>query len=479
MPSIFEYVLEQEEPRSQPVIPPFKAGQAPASVFEAAKNVPEEDVTPEEKPSFLSEAGRHTGRVLARAGESALGFFGDLRDFSQFAGEWLGEKARSALGKPPLTDEQKQQIREELKPGKYNLIGRLNEALPTSKDVREGVTKRLTGEHLEPQSENEAIGDSFVQDAVTLFLPGPKGKAAFAKAMGISAGANLAHKGVKELGGSETQQEYAKAGTMLLLSLFGRNGFRGAQNHVNDLYQKAEKLLPPGATADATKLTKNLTDLRNKMTKGTVAPSEKFVIDEIDAVLGKVKNGQIPVDEAWASTRSINEKLQNIVFNTQEKAGKARARKLAKQINSDLNEVIADYGKTNPKFYKAFSEAQQGFGALGQSKTVSNFISKHAKTYAPHSAMGLLLTAVTSPATAAYTLATGVASAAALKTGELIYRIGKSPVLQKYYINVLKDAAIQDAVAMNKNLESLEKKLREDPETAALIKEIERMRDEK
>lgn len=481
MASIFERAMQKEGSPTKPSSSELTEPTQIPSIFQAASSaIPEEK--PQE-PSTLQEAGRHAARGLSRGAETALGFFGDLRDFSQFAGEWLGEKGRKLLGKPDLSEEQKQELREHLRKesteGPLGFLGKAAEALPTSKDIRENVTKPLTGEFLEPQSPKEKLADSFVQDTVSLFLPGPKGKAGLAKSIGIAGAANAAHEGVKSLGRSEGEQDAAKMGTLFLLSLMGRNGYRGAEKYVGEIYNKAEQAIPAGATTDATKLATNLTNLKTKMQKGTLAPSEQFVINEVDAVLAKIQNGQIPVDEAWAATRSLNEKLQEFVFKNPKQSVNARARKLADTIKNDLNETIADYGQTNPEFYKSFKDAQQGFATIAKSRQISDFIGQQAKVYGPHSLVGFIATAIHNPGLAVSTVQGGLGGGVLLKSGELMYRIGKSPVLRKHYLNVLKDAAAQDAVALHKNFEALERDAKKDPEVEALLKEIEAMRDKK
>jgi hypothetical protein len=199
------------------------------------------------------------------------------------------------------------------------------------------------------------------------------------------------------------------------------------------------------------------------MSKGTIAPSEKFVIDEVDAVLGKVKNGQIPVEEAWAAKRSLNEKLNQHLFQNPEKAAQARARKLASGIQHELSSVIDDYGSKHPSFGKPFKEAEEAFGTIAKSKFITRFIDKNLK-YSPatsgimhlfgsglgHAVVGAGASAIGSG------LGGGATAAAAYPVAQLAYRVSKSPVLRKHYLNTVKAASIEDAAVFNKELQRLD-----------------------
>jgi hypothetical protein len=223
---------------------------------------------------------------------------------------------------------------------------------------------------------------------------------------------------------------------------------------VSKLYKEAERSIPENAKINAERMEDSLNLLKEKMSKGTGAASEKFVIDEVDAVLSKIKDGKIPVDEAWAAKRSLNEKLQKHLYETPEKATQQRARKLSTKIQSELSNALDDYSKINPKFGKNFKEAEQAFGTIAQSNFMSRFIRNNLK-YSPVTSGLIHLFSGPIGSTAA----TAVAPYQVAKLG---YRISNSPVLAKYYGNVLKAVVSEDSKALNKALQRLDEQVQKE-----------------
>lgn len=92
-----------------------KIDSSGASIYESEK--PKEEVLSKEWNK------RQVSRTGARVGETALGIGGDLREVSKIFGGWVGGKLRSAIGKEPLTEEQKEKFEESMKPGTFDLVG--------------------------------------------------------------------------------------------------------------------------------------------------------------------------------------------------------------------------------------------------------------------------------------------------------------------------------------------------------------------
>jgi hypothetical protein len=395
------------------------------------------ELLPEEAPqapeeSFLSQAGRGVARTASRIGEQIAGTPGDI--FS-LINEYVAKPTTEAItGKSGVPYEETS----------------LGKVLPTTETHRKRLEKGF-GEVLKPQNKVEKFIDEVFQDATSLAIPGLKGAklgTKAAKSLAIATGANVLGDLVKDWTADEKKAGMAKLGSLFMLSLFDKPK---AAQAIGELYkplaEKVEKLRPVNATG----LEMSLNNLKNKVSKGTLAPSEKFVVDEVDAILSKIKDGKITPEEAWATKRSLNEKLSKILFDIPKKSDQARARKLSQNILGDLDNVLKETAKQDPKFYKDLKKADKAFGTIAKSNLVSNYIEKNMR-YNP----------VTHGLMNAFQGSLGSMAASAVvpyEIGKILYRISHSSELAKHYARTLSAAAKEDAVIMNKELKKLDQGL--------------------
>ena len=401
---------------------------------------------------------RNIARTAARATETLLGSVGDiakapLEEFEKFA-------VSKITGKP-LTEERRESLK------KINpMFGGASQILPTSQDIRE-AHKPITGEYLEPQTENERTADELTHDFTSIALPtGILSKGSFlknmAKVVGVVGLGQTAKQGAKVLGYEEQGQNIAKTGAMLLASLINPNG---AKKLASDLYAKSEQAIGPEVMGNATALEKEMQALNVKMSLGTVSNSEKAIIDETNAILNKIKDGKMSYQEAVAAKRSINEKAESFLYSSAGKLEKAKARKFYNKINYHLKTFIKTAEKEHPEFYQAHSQADEITGTMHQSKKVSNMIMNHLGI-ATSLGISPAVTQLLGPVENIATLGVG---AAALKTGELLFRVVKSPVLRKYYLNAVNAASKENAPLMIKNLKKLDEATKEIPEITDIL----------
>lgn len=456
MTSVFDFVRTQGRETSQEIQPEELQEEevietpSTSSIFEVAKKAPRL----EEKKSFIKEIPRHVARSVSRGAETLAGLPRDALDL---------QRNLILKGAEGLAQKELPWLRKALDAGQKMLPAYY---MSGSQDLKEGANA-LSRDFLAPQSEGEELADNIVSDAVTLMLP-LKTKIPFWKTFlrsgAISGVGNLVGDEVEKQTGSTEAGEYAKLGTMFLTSLMSPKGMQSARQFVGKIYDEARNAISPNAVMPAQKMSRELTGLRTRIlaqrTQGTLAPSERFVVDEIDNVLSTVQNGQIPVESAWAAKRSLNEKLEKLIYESPDRKLRARARNLATGINKELNEVLKDYGSQNPAFGVPFNEAEEAFATMAKSRQVSNFVRKNAKVLGTHSGGAILLEVLTGhPVAAGYSLA-GIGTAAAINQAATVaIEISKSPALRRHYLNVLKAAAQENAATMNKNLSILQKEL--------------------
>lgn len=400
----------------------------------AYKLVPEERT---KETSFLSKAIRYPAQVGKEVASTVAGFPGDIGNLiNTFAAKPL---TKAITGREGL-------------PYEETTVGKI---FPTSAQHRENLESGI--DYLKPKNKSERFVADLATDTASLFLP-LKTKVPFKnsliKSFGTALGANVLGESVKDLTGDEKKGAYTKMGSLLALSLLSPGS---ANKLTKDLYSEVNSLLPKNATASGIRLQHDLNGLKSNILKGrsskNVAPSEKFVLDEADKVLKLIKGNNISMDSLVAAKRSLNENLQGVYQTIPEKIGRSRAKKLATQINSSIQNTMKDYGKANPEWYKIQSSADQAYGAVANSNFISNSIKKHV-TYNPIT-HGLL-----------HVLGGAVATASPVVLGyypaKILYRIAKSPVLKKHYEDVLRAAVSQDAVVLNKELAKLDHALQKE-----------------
>jgi hypothetical protein len=401
-------------------------------------------------------------RTAANLTGLAVGLPGDI---ASLLNDWVaGPISEAITGNEPV-------------PYEETPIGKL---LPTSQQHIENL-RSIAPELLTPKNEVEKWIDDVVSDTALLASTGGVGLAAKGvrtakgatktgkaiESFVTSLGSNLAGSAIKDISGDESKGAYTKAGSMFLLSLLNK---KKAAQIAAESYKNAESQIPANATANAHRLEGTLNNLESRMLQGTGAPSEKFILEEVRLIKDKIKNGLIGIKEAWASKRSLNEKLNDILYKSPDQASRARARKLAGQIQQELSSVLKGYGKSNPGFGKNFQAAEEVFGAVQGSKFFTNFVRNQIKHVSPTDSalMHALGTGVGSATGAAVGglagAGTGLGAGAltAYPAAKIGYRIFKSPVLRKHYLNVVKAAAQEDAVLFKREYNKLKEGIQKD-----------------
>lgn len=384
------------------------------------------------------EVARHGARTLSNVATRTVGLPGDI--FS-LINEFVARPASKLI------------TGEEGVPYEETYLGK---ALPTTETHRKGLEEK-TGEFLKPQNKVESFVDNVVEDASLLLNPtqlikkGAKPALQATKKLAISLGANVAGETAEETTGSKTTGDLTKIGSLFLLSIINPGN---TAREIGKLYRTAESKLPPEDMANAKSLEKNLTNLRNNVTKfrpeKNLSSSEKYVVDEVDKVMDLIHSGEINVAQAWAQKRTLNDELSNLYKTVSGRKEQKKVRNLAKQVTGFLNSAIKEYGKKNPEFYENFKNADEAFGTLARSNIFSNWV----KDNVTHNPVTVGLMHLFSP------IATGVSVAAVpYQASKLLYRIQQSPTLRKIYGNALKSASKEDAKTFNKYLKELDEKL--------------------
>lgn len=381
----------------------------------------------EQPKSFIEELPRHASRIGSRIAETLGGIPGDVSKLIE-SGVFSGLEKIIGF---PVTAEMKEDARQK--------------RLPTSSELKE-FSQKKTKEFTSPKNKTEQSIDQFVETATGLFGP-----MKFRKVLGVSLGSQAAKEGLNYLGAGEGAQEAGKLGTMFLLSTINP---KGAMNYASNQYKLADNLAK-GASIATPEFEKNLLSLQESLKKGITTPAKNIVLKPTEELIGKIKNGKIPVQDLTAAKRDINTLMGDPALLKREK-------NLLKGLGSYVDKAIKPFEKINPEFSKAYRPANEIYGAISQGNKASNFISK---AVGPKSVLGTIAGEVIlgHPEFIPGTLATAGAVTLSAKAIDFFTRLSKSPELQKYYSKAMTAALMENTGALRTYSDKIDKFLKENP----------------
>jgi len=412
-----------------------------------------------------------------------------FEDYEESKGEWLLRNA-SRLGSDVLQEiagapGNALQLLESVSAPLSDLLGEervsyedsiVGKILPTSRKLQEGNSERL-----KPRTHGEEKASEFTRDLTSLLipLPGKKGQIVLkgldwlkstSKRLMKSAGLVTAGIGAEELaeqmGVDPETAKNIKMATVMLGSLGTESGFNGAEKYKNSLYSNMRQLRPSGAYVNGNQILQKARKLKIKLEKGGKSPSSTKALEKTEELINKIRKGRgrISVEELEQFGIKTNELKSGLYDDFKgNKVGRKSAKANLNEFSDVVESGIEEYGKTNPKYHEARKAAQEAHGAIESSKKASRFLKRNIKQISTGGAGTVLIEAVTNPAAILPTAGGALASFAGLKGAELISRIVKSPVLRKYYLNVIDGAVRKDVTFMNRNFEYLQKKIEDDP----------------
>ncbi len=258
----------------------------------------------------------------------------------------------------------------------------------------------------------------------------------------------------EELGLSKGAQSAVETGGLLTPTTL-----KGAQKYVNSLYNKAESLLPENVKVGARNLNKNLVSFIDKIKMGGTAPSKTPALTKAKEIRSKISKGQIDVKELTEFKKTINESRSGLYLDQAlDKKGKALAKRNLDDISGIVDDALSEYGKKNPQWNKLYRSANEGHGAIANSKKFSNLIGKIIKQN-PHASGAAIAATLIGHALSPKSLGIASIGLTGIKSGELIARISKSKVLRKYYQQAMQNAVKENAAGFLNNMKRIENHL--------------------
>lgn len=426
----------------------FEIKETPSAPMDFSQYEIKEDV-PQETPSLLKQFGQFEKeqaskllRPVARTTETVLGL---PRAGGEFLESIVPEKLiKKGAEKVGLKEPVEAGFKFAKKYAPYKLF-------PSSKQARE-FGKSLFGDFLEPKNETQAIADEVVSDFATMAIPFG-GPLKFARPALTALGAQATKQGAKLLGAGDETQQYAKLGTMVL----GAFVQPGKANQLKEaLYEQARQSRPANAAIPAPNTLQKVNNFENHLLKGDPGAITKTKsLDLLSKIRSKIQNNQLKLNELEEFKKDINIARSSLYEEFKgNKPGREITKRNLDSVSKIVDDALKEYGQQNPQWEAFYRPANEVHGAIAQSRKFRNWLSRNYKKFGLPGAAAVfgIEQSLGIPGTAA---AAGVGYGA-LKSGEALARIWKSPTLRKYYTNVIQESLKENSPAMLENLNKLE-----------------------
>lgn len=325
--------------------------------------------------------------------------------------------------------------------------------LPTSTKLRE-ITKKITGDTLEPQTENEERWSTAVADLVDLVNPASLGgKLKFGRALALTTTGNVAAKLAHELGFGETGEAVSKLGVMGITGLLG--GRKQLTNKMGQLYDTVEKSIPEGNTVSSKGLSHALDELTKFSKSGDINDANRtFIASKVGSVKNHIKRGRIPTQEVWNLKKDLNSQFATAPIDSKGQ------KQLGKLIGS-LNETLDTAGKSGGIDISSLRQADDIWKGLHDSWAITDWLKNHVRFDTLKNP--LLKLAIGYPLYHTYgaqgVLAAGAAGVGVREVTKFANFLAKSPQARKHYKGMLTAALKKSPVIASREAAKLDKEI--------------------
>lgn len=325
--------------------------------------------------------------------------------------------------------------------------------LPTAQDIHE-FTKSKTGKYLEPKGEFSKATQETIGDIGSMFsVPG---LGALTKIL-VPIGGQATKQAIKSAGGGEELQEYGKLGFMALSTVANiGNAPQVASNAMN----QARNMIPQGLRFWSGPTEQALNRIKNSnwyITGST--PSKAPALHEIERIEKHIQNHTLDAHTAMQLRTDINEARKQLGgFQLNKPVDRKGALRHLDEVDNALLQSMEHYGQVNPKWFQAYTRANEAYRVTQRSRALSEFIEKNAKPLKSEMAKTLFHVGLGAGVIKLPTIAAAAVPIAATAKGvQLMNRMIKSPVLRNHYAEVMRAAATGNAAVLNKSLEKFDK----------------------
>ena len=411
-----------------------------------------------EKETGIQSLKRQAKQYGARALETAVSLPGNfkkafnqsrefLESFKPEGSKNLSELEEEALGSPS--------------------IGTLEHSVmnpPTSSEVRGIVTPKIAEslgedrEAFEPKTEFEKGAGEFTQDLTSFFLPGT-GQMRMMTRIGAPIVGNLSKEGYKYLTGDEKTAEKVKNGIMLATTIAGQSN---PGQFASERIGQGKQMIPQTTTVNASSLAQNLMPLVNRMLRGFKVPSKSRTVQGLQELAQQVdQNGRINLHSLMDARDGINEWISEAGgFDIPKASRPALMRNLNELKTNIIRTIDENLANRFPEAAELYRTGYEAAAVTHESHAITNFIERNFGKKTASIGAKLLFPGLAGGA-AVLPKTVGVIGATypLYKGGQILYRVGQSPTLARYYSEVLRSSSQGNVPVMVKSMEKLDHEL--------------------
>jgi len=334
------------------------------------------DLPPQEPESLMGTIGRNIAGVGQSIVSVLAGLPGSILSLPGNIAESIAEKIGFPLREPEKFDAEKwgvpqekylealRQYKEALPPGIPGLKeSLLDPGLSDVPGIKKGIAEigetafGISPEFWDPKTATEEKGREYVERVTGLLHPATwpvsLGKALISPMIGFGG-----KKAAKALGlGDFWQEVVGSVGEMAFL------GWKPKQfkEKMDSAFDKAREILrDPKAIITAVNI-KPITDLvfnPKKFVRNISDPTkaEQWIIDRMNGIADSLKGQKIEIEDLWELKKSFGKHASEFKGNFKDIS------RFVKKTNDTFEEMIQGFGKKyNPKFLKAYNEANNAF----------------------------------------------------------------------------------------------------------------------
>jgi hypothetical protein len=423
--------------------------EQPKNMLDFAKMVkaqlPQETKDMPEKETEEPRAGGFE-RSRVRAMEAVAGMPGEfVHGVAAPLGHYVGKGIEAVTGK---------KVPEEALYGAASV-------LPTAEDIKK-FHEKYTGEYYKAQTPGEIKSDELVQDASRigaglLMSGGAKtGMDLLKKVFMITGGGQAGKEGAKALGYGEEEQEYAKLGSQMLMSLFNpKLGKDLAQKY----YAEADRM-PKAVKGNARPLISSLREELNWSKSHADTADKAFIRSMLEPLHKEIsQTGRLSFQDAREFLRSMNRNAEKLYELPSSSRKLARAK--IDSIRAKFDPFLKQGNQYMPGWYENVKAGNQIYGAIEGSRGFSKFVKEHHSSLIKAGVPTLMLDHLASHA---LLKGGGLFGYPAYEASKIGYKMYRSPLLAKAYADAVVAAGANNLPAVANSLRKLDREINKEQE---------------
>lgn len=414
-------------------------------------------IDPKEEESTFGYVARNLAANASRVGEQIAGRAGNLEQFGKHVLKKLPESSGIlgwALSKLVGEDNWERMVE-----------GTTNQQMfPTSQELKE-FSHAATGGYTKAKTKGEERFQEKVEDVASTVtgrnVRNPTIRGIALNNVLTPVAANVAKDITVDLGFGENAGNVVKTAVWLPLSLaFNVNASQYASNLMNQGRNGFNQNLQVNVPRYQTQLDR----VANTMLHND--PGSALAQQQIAGIRNDLAAGQTGIRDLLTRYDAVNRAKRDRGLFALHPGDRRAAIRNINQVRDVVRGEIEHLGASNPQALIHWQNGVQAWATIHRSNSISNWVESVAK--GPYAKMltgpAAALFGVGSVAAAKAPIIAGpaaAASAAAYKSGQVMYRMWNDPTLSQYYWNAIAAAQRKNLPAFLSNYDKLNKKLKE------------------